>query len=608
MQSIDKVLDACRRASGDEGKKQGREWRFRHPCGTPEKGDRRSLAVLEQPDGTVLIYSHKTGYAVQDVVAAIGLQMSDLFPQNDRRGNRKLKDGKVVSHGYEYTDSFGKSVGQVMRIPLEGTDKEFRQGRYDEEGQFKMGLAGLSLPLYLLPYVEQARDAGQTIYVVEGEKDARAMWAAGYAATTKAAGAKSKWSQQNAESLRGADIVIVADCDESGRTAARIAYEVLRDVAKSVRIVEAAKGKDAADHLAAGYTPADFIEREDLEPAGPSIGMHHLNGVFQPVELDYLWEPYLPLGKGVLLDADGGTGKTSFALALAAGLSQGILPNNCGRCEPCKAIYLMGDNDTAEELETVYRANGGQVGSIFYHCGAFPIDAEHIQKLRNDIRKIGAKLVVIDPFLYFLHGIVKDINDAVQVLPYCSAIGKLAEEENVTIMAIRHVPKSAMATGGHFTGMGTVQFRNSFRGNLLMRKHPEKRGVVVVTDDKGSLLNPTGEAMAFRRVGNEIQFLAEFENPFDKFNKGEDLAIEVMERWITCNLGFSWESSKEFITRAMNAGITGGSFGRAKRNLCESRKEGKGWMIRLKVDPNDPYAESNDPEAVAQFAVYRGGD
>jgi putative DNA primase/helicase len=598
MQAIDKVLDACRRACGDEGKKSGREWRFRHPC-SDEKGDRRSLAITEQADGTVLIHSHKPGYSVADVVERIGLKLSDLFPQNDRRGERKMRDGGVCTHGYEYTDSLGKPIARVNRIMLEGGDKSFMQGRYEGES-YKPGLNGISLPLYLLPYVEQAKSKGETIYIVEGEKDARSMWAAGFPATTKAGGAKSKWTPENVESLRGASVIIVADADKPGREAAQLAYTALKGIAKSLRIVESAAGKDATDHLNAGLSPEEFIERDDLIPEEPGLGIVHLNGVFEPVEVNYLWEPYLPLGKGVLLDADGGTGKTTFGLALAAALSQGVLPNGGGNCEPARTIYLMGDNDTKEEMETVYRANGGVKEWISYHCGGFPMDSEHIELLRNDIKRTGAKLVVIDPFLYFLHGLVKDINDSVQVLPHCQAIGRLAAELNISILAIRHVPKSALATGGHFTGIGTVQFRNSFRGNLLMRKHPEMRGVVVITDDKGSLLVPTGEPLAYRRVGNEIQWLAEFENPFNKHSDPE-VKQEVIEQWITANLGTDWESSKDFTHRATDAGFIGGSFNRAKRKLCDSKQQNRAWVIRLK----DPF--NDDEEAVAS-SVYRGGD
>jgi len=56
---------------------------------------------------------------------------------------------------------------------------------------------------------------------------------------------------------------VIADRDERGRTHAETVAASLAGVAASVRIVEAAVGKDAADHLAAGHGIEDFV------PVGP---------------------------------------------------------------------------------------------------------------------------------------------------------------------------------------------------------------------------------------------------------------------------------------------------------------------------------------------------
>ena len=97
------------------------------------------------------------------------------------------------------------------------------------------------------------------MYVVEGERDVLALERAGVTATCNPMGA-GKWRDTYAESLVGADVVVVADQDEPGRRHARQVAASLEGKASSVRIVEAAVGKDAADHLAAGKTIDGFIE------------------------------------------------------------------------------------------------------------------------------------------------------------------------------------------------------------------------------------------------------------------------------------------------------------------------------------------------------------
>ena len=96
------------------------------------------------------------------------------------------------------------------------------------------------------------------VYVTEGEKDVLALESVGAAATCSAMGAgkadKFDWSP-----LHGKNVIIVADNDEPGRKHAGQVAECLAGKANSVRIVEAAVGKDAADHIAAGQTLDGFV-------------------------------------------------------------------------------------------------------------------------------------------------------------------------------------------------------------------------------------------------------------------------------------------------------------------------------------------------------------
>jgi hypothetical protein len=586
---LDKFVAAAQRVTGKTGKRSSGGWlRFPHPC-SPANDAALSFGIREKPDGTVDISSLKPSYDHDDCLAALGLSRADFFPESDVRGSKPMKNGGVATYGYEYVDAQGNPVARVTRVQHDDGKKSFLQSAYGADGKSSNGLGGVELPLFELPKVLAAIRRGEAVYVTEGEKDALALWKRGYVATTKAGGSRSAWTAANVEALRGANLVVWGDADKPGRDALVEAWRVLRDVAASIRLVESGDAKDAYDHFERGFGIDDLIDRDDLIPKPAVLSTVCLNGTFAPVTHSYLWEPYLPMGKGVLLDADGGTGKTTFALAVAAGLSQGVIPNGGGRCEPVKTLYLMGDNDSPEELETVYRANGGREKFISYSCGAFPLTRENIDLIANTIREFGAKFVVLDPFLYFLNGVVRDVNDSVQVLPYCQMIGRMAETLGVSLLAIRHVPKSALSKDGNFSGLGTVQFRNSFRGNLHMRKHPETKGVVVITDDKGSLLNPTGDAMAFRRVGNEVQWLDEFDNPFDKGSTGAESATERITEFLRANVGVEWVPAREIEDRAESVGLAprGGSWSRAKRKVCESQKRGGTWFLRLL----DPFAD-----------------
>ena len=66
----------------------------------------------------------------------------------------------------------------------------------------------------------EAVDRGETVYLVEGEKDVHALEAWGVVATCSPFGA-GKWSDKYAQVLAGADVVVIADRDDAGYRHAR---------------------------------------------------------------------------------------------------------------------------------------------------------------------------------------------------------------------------------------------------------------------------------------------------------------------------------------------------------------------------------------------------
>ncbi len=219
----------------------------------PSHEDRHpSLSIGVGDDGRVLLKC-QAGCDTADVLAAIDLKPADLFEHQER--------DEIVAT-YDYVDEQGALLYQVVRK----ANKKFLQRRPDGRGDWIWKLDKTRRVLYRLPRVAEAVAAGATIYIAEGEKDVHALEKAGVVATCNAMGA-GKWRKEYAKVLQAADVVVVADRDDAGREHAAKVANSLVDVASSVRIVEAAEGKDAADHLAAGHTVDDFIT--GTPPEGP---------------------------------------------------------------------------------------------------------------------------------------------------------------------------------------------------------------------------------------------------------------------------------------------------------------------------------------------------
>jgi hypothetical protein len=142
----------------------------------------------------------------------------------------------------------------------------------------KLGGADASI-LYRIDEVLAAIEGGQTICVVEGEKDADNLWRLGIAATCNAHGAsevgkKPKWTAAHAAQLLGADTVVFNDNDLPGYAHAEATYRSLVGVAKRVRRLDLKEhwpqipeGGDVSDWLAVGGDRTPERLRELIERA-----------------------------------------------------------------------------------------------------------------------------------------------------------------------------------------------------------------------------------------------------------------------------------------------------------------------------------------------------
>ncbi len=177
--------------------------------------------------------------------------------------------GKPVAV-YEYQRASGDTAFVVCRFD----PKDFRPAQHRGE-RWVWNLEGAPVLPYRLPQIEEALAASETIWIVDGEKDADAIVDNGGYATCCAR--SQGWTLELAEQLTGArQIRIVADKD------AGVGLKQARDVRDTlvragaiascdIEIDTAAAGKDAHDHFAAGFSLSDFIYLDDLEPEEQSL-------------------------------------------------------------------------------------------------------------------------------------------------------------------------------------------------------------------------------------------------------------------------------------------------------------------------------------------------
>ena len=82
-------------------------------------------------------------------------------------------------------------------------------------------------------------------------------------------------------------------------------------------------------------------------------------------EVEWLWYPYIPFGKLTIIHGDGGEGKTTLILQLAALLSRGErLPCDSTEREPIKVIYQTAEDGLGDTIKPRLLAGNADCSQI----------------------------------------------------------------------------------------------------------------------------------------------------------------------------------------------------------------------------------------------------
>ena len=236
----------------------------------PSHDDRTaSLSISEGEGGKILLKCH-AGCPTEQICESLSIAFKDLFPQKITTKRRKTKKRAKIIARYTYHDEQGAALFQVVKAE----NKSFYQRSPDGKGGWKLGLCGAKLVPYQLPDLV-ATPVEETVFVVEGEKDADNLRTQSLHATCNPGGA-GKWRHQFSRWFKGRKVAILPDNDDPGRAHAEQVAKYLFDVVASVKMVELPglepKG-DVSDWLASGGMAGQLeqivAETPDWKPTKP---------------------------------------------------------------------------------------------------------------------------------------------------------------------------------------------------------------------------------------------------------------------------------------------------------------------------------------------------
>jgi putative DNA primase/helicase len=160
------------------------------------------------------------------------------FPAHE---TKRAPRPKIVKT-YDYCDEGGNLLFQAVRY----RPKDFKQRRPNGRGGWEWNLQGVRRVPYRLPEL-LAADAGETVFIFEGEKDADRASEEGLVATTNPQGA-GKWRDEYSPHLDGRNVVVVPHNDPEGN---KHGEEVARSVyrhAVSVKVMHLPELGDKEDY------------------------------------------------------------------------------------------------------------------------------------------------------------------------------------------------------------------------------------------------------------------------------------------------------------------------------------------------------------------------
>lgn len=547
-------------------KRSGEGWTARCPA---HDDQRNSLRVSRGAGERVLLHCY-AGCPFEAIQSALGTEAPGR--------------ARVVST-YDYRDEAGALLYQAVRFE----PKDFRQRKPDGAGGWSYKLNGVRRVPYRLPELLTASPE-ETVFIVEGEKDADRLSALGLVATTNAGGA-GKWRDEFNEALRGRRVVIIPDNDEPGREHASRVAQSLRGATSDVRILSLPglqpKG-DVSDWLDAGGVVDELLVLAEAAPEhtaaeGPvPTKLRSLTVVcmadVEPETVRWLWYPYIPFGKLTVLEGQPSLGKSWLTCALASAVSRGSGLPGCESFEPGNVLMLSAEDGIADTIRPRLGAVGADTARVFAVKELFALDTLGMLMLEEKVEELRPTLVIIDPLFAYTGGKV-DINRANECRSVTAPLAALAERYGCALVALRHLSKSKGGGDALNAGIGSIDITAAARSVLLVGRDPddEKRRAIIQTKNN---LAPQGGALGYKVEEGRFYWTGEstltagriLSAPSDEQGRGEQ--AEAAD-YLRQALAEGPRAAKEIKAEAHQVGLSEQMLRTARMRLgVRTRKEG----------------------------------
>ena len=309
-----------------------------------------------------------------------------------------------------------------------------------------------------------------------------------------------------------------------------------------------------------------MVEKQNVE-----LKLIHMEDVVSK-EVEWLWYPYIPYGKIIIIEGDPGEGKTTLVLKLAAALSRG-LPLPCDddkEYEPIHIIYQTAEDGIEDTIKPRLEKAGADCSMIRVIDETDKELSMTDDRLEQAIIETGARLIILDLIQAYI-GATVDMHRANEIRPVLKHLGIIAEKHNCAIILIGHMNK-ASGSKSTYRGLGSIDIQATARSVLLVARLRDKPNIRIMAHDKSSLA-PAGDAIGFEMTeDNGMVCIGPYDITIDELLSGNEgrgkKKLDIAENFIKEYFGINKViPSNEIMMEAAKMSIKRNTLLSAKKKL-----------------------------------------
>src|SRR5215217_3908730 len=466
----------------------------------------------------------------------------------------------------------------------------------------------LSVPPRAVPMM---RDVQKTLYITEGDKKGDALASVGEAVIALQ-GVECWRSLRDWEhvALYGREVIIAYDADVMINPNVQRAIESLAAflhdrgaVVKYLNWPDKYHGTKTGidDYLASGGKILELKSWAQDHPDEESMPIGTLLAEVQTETVEWLWERRIPFAKITVLDGDPDNGKSVLTTDLAARVTVGkAMPYGFGKTFPQAGVVILSAEDgVGDTIRPRFDAAGGDPNKVIILGNEDPFGIpEDLPKLERAIKRVGAKLVIIDPIMAFLGENINSNSDK-DVRSALKPLKPLAERTGAAFVIVRHLNKTP---GGNvlYRGGGSIGIIGAARSGLVVGPHPTDEGLRVLASQKHNLSMPP-ESLAYRVTSapsNPHAAVIVYKGVTEmnakdilkpQVEEQERSAMDEAKDFLREVLAAGEKPAADVKSEAESVGVAWGTLKRAKVALgVNPVKRGTVWYWSLPPDDDDP--------------------